>query len=211
MALVLGTADLANNTASVWMRGWEKQGYVNDTKKWNLAHGRLSLAHRLNPLNADYSANLGRLMDWQSLQYSPVSAEHNNYRVRASQYYRESVGKRPSWGYAWAHYAESLLLLGNRGVEFLQALEKAIVLAPWEPGVQRKVVWIGLATWADLPEHLRAMVKESVHRTIELDLHLDEVVRLAIQFDWLDHLSPMMMTDRQLKALARISRQNERR
>ena len=210
-ALLLGVADLASVTANVWMRAWEKQGYVSDPEQWSAAYGRLSLARRLNPLNADYSANLGRLMDWQSWRHSPGSAEYEQYRVRASQYHAESVGKRPSWGYAWAHYAESQLLLGNRGYEFVQALEQAIVLAPWEPGVQRKVVWMGLAAWADLPGHLRVMVKENIHRTVKLDLYLNEVVRLAVQFGWLDHLVPMMQTQRQLKVLEQHSRQLRQR
>ena len=211
MALVLGIADLASVSANVWMRGWEEQGYISDLAQWDSAYRRLSLARRLNPLSADYSADLGRLMDWQSLRQSPESAKYAAYRARASQFHGEAIGKRPSWGYAWAHYAENQLLQGNRGYEFLKALDKAIVLAPWEPGVQRKVAWMGLATWDDLPEHLRVMVKESIRRTVELDHYLDEVVRLAVQFGWLDHLIPMMQTDRHRKVLEHILKQLERR
>ena len=211
IALLLGTADLAGVTAKLWMRDWEKQGYVTNPEQWSTAYGRLSLARRLNPLDADHSANLGRLMDWQSWRHLPGGIRFEDFRVRARQYYQESVEKRPSWGYAWAHYAESRLLLGHRDHEFVQALENAIVLAPWEPGVQRKVVWMGLATWADLPDHLRVMVKENVRRTMKLDLYLDEVVRLAVQFEWLDHLVPMMQTDRQHEVFERISRQLGRR
>ena len=195
LALVLGIADLASVSANVWMRGWEEQGYISDPAQWDSAYRRLSLARRLNPLSADYSADLGRLMDWQSLRQSPESAKYAAYRARASQFHGEAIGKRPSWGYAWAHYAENQLLQGNRGYEFLQALDKAIVLAPWEPGVQRKVAWMGLATWDDLPEHLRVMVKESIRRTVELD----------------HYLIPMMQTDRHRKVLEHILKQLERR
>jgi hypothetical protein len=204
-------ADLASVSANVWMRGWEEQGYLSDPAQWDAAYRRLSLARRLNPLSAAYSADMGLLMDWKSLRQSPESAKFAAYRARASQFYGEAIGKRPSWGYAWARYAESQLLLGNQGYEFLQALEKAILLAPWEPGVQRKVAWMGLATWDELPERLRVVVKKSIRRTVELDLYLDEVVRLAVQFGWLDHLMPMMRTDRQLKALERILKQLEQR
>ncbi len=211
LALVLGVADLASVSANVWMRGWEEQGYLSDPAQWDAAYSRLSLARRLNPLSADYSADLGLLMGWRSLRPSPTGAQYAAYRASAVNFYGESVGKRPSWGYAWARYAESQLLLGNQGYEFLQALEKAIALAPWEPGVQRKVAWMGLATWDDLPERLRIVVKESVRRTIELGLYLDEVVRLAVQFGWLDQLIPMMRTDGQRKALERILKQLEQR
>ena len=50
------------------MAGWEEQQRVDDPNSWDKARDRLSLARRLNPLNADYSADLGRLMEWRSWQ-----------------------------------------------------------------------------------------------------------------------------------------------
>jgi hypothetical protein len=211
LALVLGIADLASVSANVWMRGWEDQGYVSDPVQWDDAYSRLSLAHSMNPLSADHSADLGRLMDWQSLRQSPDGAKFTALREHASQFHAEAIGKRPSWGYAWAHYAENQLLLGNRGDDFLLALEKAIVLAPWEPGVQIKIAWIGMATWADLPERMRVVVKESIRRTVEANENFIDTVRLAIQYDWLDYLTPMIHTERQLAVLEYVLQQVERR
>lgn len=211
LALLGGIADLARATANVWMRNWEKQGHVGSVDEWTTVYERLSLARRLNPFSADASADLGRLMAWRSLGHAARRAPYESSLSRAAQFYAESIEKRPSWGYAWAHYAESRLLLGDRGDGFLLALERAILLAPWEPGVQRKAVWIGLAAWNDLPEHLRDLVRENVGRSIAFDPQLDEVVRLAIQFDWLDQLIPMLRTGRQLDALGRIVEQNRRR
>ena len=151
-------------------------------------------------------------MDWQSLRQSPESAKYVAYRARASQFHGEAIGKRPSWGYAWAHYAENQLLLGNRGDDFLFALEKAIVLAPWEPGVQLKVAWIGMAAWDRSAEsYARAIVEESIRRTVETDDNYIEAVRLAIQFRWVEHLTPMLRTDRQLSMLERLLKHAERR
>jgi len=184
---------------------------LSDPAQWDTAYGRLSLARRLNPLSADYSADLGLLMDWQSLRQSPESAKFAAYRVRASQFHGEAIGKRPSWGYAWARYAEDQLLLGKRGDDFVLALEKAIVLAPWEPGVQLKVAWIGMASWGRLPNRVRGLVEESVRRTVETDSNLIELVRLAIQYSWLDYLTPMMRTERQAAVLEYVLQQVERR
>ena len=193
------------------MRGWEEQGYISDPAQWDAAYGRLSLARNLNPLSADYSADLGRLMDWQSLRQSPESAIYAAYRVRASEFHRESIGKRPSWGYAWAHYAENQLLRGNQGADFLLALEKAIVLAPWEPGAQLKVAWIGMTVWDDLPSRMRVIVEESIRRTVKLDSNLADAVRIAVQTGWLDHLTPMIRTETQFAVLDRVLKQVERR
>ena len=140
---MLGIADLASVSANVWMRGWEDQGYMRDPAQWDDAYRRLSLARGLNPLSADHSADLGRLMDWQSLRQSLGCAEYATDRARAGHCHAEAIVKRPTWGYAWAHYAENQLLMGNQGDDFLLALEKAIVLAPWEPGVQIKTILQG--------------------------------------------------------------------
>lgn len=208
---MLGIADLASVSANVWMRGWEDQGYMRDPAQWDDAYKRLNLARGLNPLSADHSADLGRLMDWQSLRQPAGSAEYAAYRAHAGRFHAEAIVKRPSWGYAWAHYAENQLLTGNQGDDFLLALEKAIVLAPWEPGVQIKTAWIGMATWDDLPNRVRILVEESIGRTVETDENLIGAVRLAIQYGWLDRLTPMMRTERQLAVLEYVLQHVERR
>lgn len=211
IALGLGVADLASVSANVWMREWEGRGNIDQPSQWDLAYSRLRLARRLNPLSADYSAGLGQLMEWRSWQQSPESAEFLIARRQAGQFYAETIARRPGWGFAWAHYAENLLLSGDQGQAFLDALRKAIVLAPWEPGVQRKVAWMGMATWRDLPDYMHNLVEESIRRTVELDTNLNEVVRLAVQYDWLDHLVPMLQSDRQLAALEFVLRQRDQR
>lgn len=210
LALVLGVADLAAASAGVWMRDWEKRGYVGDAEQWDRAFARVSLARRLNSLDADHSANLGRLMEWQSWS-SATSSGYTTYRNRAAKLYAEAIGLRPTWGYAWAHYAENQFLLGSPGEEFLVALEKAMVLGPWEPGVQRKVAWIGMAAWHDLPSRTRILFEENIRRSIALDSNTREIFRFAIHFDWLDQLSPMLKTDNQLSALEDVRRQTRSR
>ena len=137
----------------------------------------------------------------------PGSVESLKYRGRADRFYAETIGNRPSWGFAWALYAENQLLSGERGSEFLRALEKAMVLAPWEPGVQRKVAWMGMSSWDELPVSLRFMVENSIRRSVALETYLNELVRVAIQYDWLDRLQPMLRTDRQRAALALVLKQ----
>jgi hypothetical protein len=204
LALSLCVANLADVSTHAWMREWEEQMLVGEPGDWHSAYERLKLARRLNPLNADYSADLGRLMEWQAWRYLPESAEGMNYRARADFFYREAIGKRPIWGFAWAHFAENRLLSGNRDGEFMMALEKAIRLAPWEPGVQRKVAWMGMATWAEQPPLMRRLVEESVARTVTGGGDVEELARLAIQYDWLHRLTPMMRTRRQSAALERV-------
>lgn len=211
VALGFGIAGLAGDSVRVWMKTWERQGYVNDAQQWDQAYFRLSLARRLNPLKADYSADLGRLMEWRAWRQLPDAPENARDRAIAEFFYREAIGSRPGWGYAWANFAENRLLQGKLDVEFLRALEMATIYAPWEPWVLLKVAWMGMATWDQLPDHMRPIVKESIRRLVELEAFPYDIVRLAVQYNWLDRLTPMLHTKRQLDALEFVLEQLETR
>ena len=183
------------------MKTWAGQRHVSNIRQWDNAYSRLLLAHRLNPLNADYSADLGGLMEWKAWRHAPDDPEYIRDRANSEFFYAKAIRARPGWGYAWANFAENRLLQGKSDGKFLHAIEMAIDYAPWEPWVQKKVAWMGMATWNELPDRMRPMVKESIRRTVDLEIFHYEIVRLAIQYNWLDHLRPMLHTDRQLKAL----------
>jgi len=193
------------------MSEWERQGTVANLEQWEIALDRQLLARRLNQLNADYSADLGRLMEWRSWQMRPGSEDFAKSRDLAEDFYIEAISKRPSWGFGWAHYAENQLLRRRTGREFRTALSRAIELAPWEPGVHRKVAWMGMATWDQLPPDLRERVKDNIERAVQLDVHRHEIVRLAVQYDWLPHLRPMMRTKRQMDTMSFVLKQIEAR
>ena len=209
IALGFGIAGLADDTVRVWMKSWERQRQLGDVSQWDQAYSRLRVARRLNPLNADYSANLGHLMAWRAWSQLPGSREHAEDRANAERMYLKSIGVRPGWGYAWASFAEIQLLQGNSGAEFVHALEMAIIQAPWEPWVQKKVAWMGMATWEDLPNPTREMVSENIRRTVILGRFPDEIIRIAAQYDWLEHLRPMLQTERQLDTAKFVHKQLE--
>lgn len=211
ISLSHGFADLAAGSARAWMREWQQQRQLSSAEQWTDAVERLSLARRLNPLNADYSADLGRLTEWRSwLQTAPDETSRAS-RALAGELYRESLGKRPSWGFAWAHYAENQMLSGQPGPDLEKSLRRSIELAPWEPGVQLKVAFVGMAAWDSLSPELRDDVTDSVERAVQLDVHRDEIVRLAIQYDWLDNLIPLMRTERQIATLNFVVERSRRR
>jgi len=209
LAVVFGVADLAGNSARGWMTSWETQRRVGDAGQWEKAHSRLAFARRLNPLSADYSANLGHLMEWRSWHEPPDSPGFTQARANAEFFYLEAIRRRPSWGYAWANFAENRLLLGNSDGKFLRALEMAMALAPWEPLVQRKVAWMGMATWGKLPDPTRELVTENIRRIVELEDFSNEIVRFAIHYDWLEHLKPMLHSKRQRAGLEFVLKQVE--
>lgn len=204
-------ADLAGGSARQWLDSWDDTGRITDLRDWNTVHERLLLAGRLAPLSADHAAELGRVLEWRAWQHAPDSPLGAELRQAASRHYGDALLHRPSWGYAWALYAENRLLSGAFDDLFLHALNKAMELAPWEPLVQRKVAWMGMATWNDLPADARSLVKDSISRAMALDVYRYEVIRLAFQYDWLEELRPMVRDDRQRAAYEFVLRQLNRR
>jgi hypothetical protein len=207
LALFWSLADLASVRARLSMADWELQRHVGPVEDWHRAYDRLRLARRLNPLSADYSADLGRLLEWQAWQSPPGSHAYDEYRARADRMYLEAVNKRPSWGFGWAHLAENRLLRGIEDQNFRFPLEKAMALAPWEPVVQRKIAWMGMTSWPTLPESTRSNVRNTVQRALDLSVYSDEIVRLSIQYDWNEELVPMLRTQRQLDVFNFVGRQ----
>lgn len=200
LALAFGIAGLAHDTARVAMKAWERQGHVSGAGQWQQANSRLLLARRLNSFNADYHADLGRMMEWRAWGTVRDGREPGRDRAHADRYYREAIDRRPGWGYAWANFAENRFLQGKLDAEFLRALEMAMEQAPWEPRVLEKVAWMGMAAWSRLPDSAREPVAESIRRMVELEESPYDIVRLAAQYGWLDRLRPMLHTERQLKA-----------
>lgn len=210
-AAIYCVADLASGSARAWMRSWEESGHLIDSSQWRIVHGRLRLANRLVPWGADRAADMGRLMEWGAWQHAPHDPRGLIFRETASRHYRMALQRRPGWGYAWAHFAENRLLSGMRDEVFLAALAKATDLAPWEPQVQRKVAWLGMLAWNDLGPRMREIVRRNTARAMTLDVHRYEIIQLAIQFEWLDELRPMLSDERQQAAYALIVGRSGRR
>ena len=204
LAAGVALSDLAGATARAKMRGWEERLRLDDPGDWTLAYRRLGLSRRLNPLNADHSADLGHLAEWRSWSLPPADPRRLELLAEARRFHSEAVGKRPSWGFAWARLAENRMLSGLVDDDFVASLDNAMRLAPWEPGVQRKVAWMGMAAWDGLPAATRRAVEESIRRSVILELHPEELVRLALQYDWLERLRPMMQTPRSRSALSKV-------
>lgn len=211
IAIVYCIAALANGSARSWMAVWEDNGRLSNLAEWHAARDRLRFAVRLTPLNADYAADLGRLMEWAAWRHGPDDERGIQFRRAAVVQYSKVALRRPSWGYGWAHLAESRLLGEGADAGFRHALLKAIELAPWEPQVQRKVAWLGMAAWGELPPDLRDLVRHNVSRAVSLDVHRDEIIRLAFQYEWLDQLRPMLKNERQRAAYEFVAAQMRKR
>ncbi len=174
------------------------------TDRWQTAVRRIQQARAINPFDANYAAELGRhhaWLAWQSQGLAGVSAGHRNI---SSNGYRQAIRLRPIWGFAWANYAEANLLAGKGNSETGSALWQAIALAPYEPGVQLKVLLVGFSLWDDLPSKLRAEVQATAKRAVEIDNDVNMIIRTAVQTGRESVLASVLSEARHLEALEKV-------
>ena len=178
-AALNGTAHLGATVARDQLAAWEKTATLPGPDPWRQAYRRIQLSRWLDPLQADYPADLARLHMWQGLAFPVGSRESTAHRRYAAAYYREALGKRPTWALAWISFAENRVMLSGWDPTARYALVRANQAAPWEPGVQMRTIWLGLAMWDLLSEELRAETTAAVRRSIALDYEVTRIVRLA--------------------------------
>ncbi len=174
------------------------------TDRWQTAVRRIQQARAINPFDANYAAELGRhhaWLAWQSQGLTGVSARHRDI---SSDSYRQAIRLRPIWGFAWANYAEANLLAGKGNSETGSALWQAIALAPYEPGVQLKVLLVGFSLWDDLPSKLRAEVQATAKRAVEIDNDVNMIIRTAVQTGRESVLGSVLSEARHLEALEKV-------
>ena len=88
-------------------------------------------------------------------------------RREAYTHYKKAISLRPTWPYAWVNLALVKYRLGETDDEFYYALHKADELGPWEPGVQRVIVDIGLHYWNSLSSDERKFVLNIIEKSLK--------------------------------------------
>jgi len=201
-------ADVQAIPARNAMSKWEKSLSINNDE-WERVSVRMHAAFELNSLSADYAMDLGRLYEWQALQKERWTQHAHQHRELAIQYFRTTTQLRPSWGFAWAHLAQSKIINQELDKETIAALEKAMVLAPWEIGVQRKVISVGFALWTNLSEDMQEQILRELERAVQLQP--GAMIKLAIKQGWVKHLVPLLKDERDLKYLVQLQKTQDYR
>ena len=203
----IGVAYLGAAPTADVLQAWQTSRSVSRVEQWEWVFERLHIARRLNRLRADYPGDIARLHMWQALAFPVDSPESRVHRVHAAAYYREALAHRPTWGLAWLNAAENHIMLAGIDSNAAQAFGRGNQVAPWEPGVQSRTIWMGLAMWEVLPGALRREVTGAVSRSLAINHDVTTTVRLAVQYGWIDRLRPMLLTDAQRDVLSLVERQ----
>lgn len=192
LAASWGVAELVVKQPRYLMQQWEQGKRDRTPADWQAAVEAMRLALRLNPDNPDYYFELGRLYEWRALE-KPLWTEHaREYRAQAIGYYRKAVQQRPVWALAWIHLAMNKTMNRELDDEAKAALEHAATYGPWEYGVHRQIIWLGLATW----NHLPASTQQKITAVIEQSLTTKREVRFihetAERFTWQEQLNAIV-------------------
>jgi len=178
--------------------------------RWREAFHRLHQARALDPLNANYTAELGRYHAWLAWRSDRATEASRSYRQRSRAAYAEAIARRPTWGYAWANYAEATLLAGVTGPGANLALERAMVLAPWEAKTQIKSLLVGLSLWNGLSEAQRNEVTATLRRALFVGDDVELIIRMAVQSGQVTLLEGMLTQARHRVLLGRVIAQSGR-
>ena len=82
---------------------------------------------------------------------------------------RKALIQRPTSPFVWANFALSKLYLGEKDEELVQALMRSEALGPWQPEVQKTVVFVGLSVWNRLNPAEQAAVVRAMERGARRD------------------------------------------
>ncbi len=186
------------------MEQWTCDGKVQDQQQWEQQRKLLDIANYLAPRNADVAADIGRMHEWKAQSYPVWKRDAHEARREAIANYRRAVKYRPTWALGWLNLAQSKVLNGEMDDEAVMALENAIHFGRWQAEVQNRLVWLNLAIWNSLPEHLKLLAKQQISDMIIKDGNLQYLIAVSVRFDWLNELDPLLETQSQRDVLNKI-------
>ena len=176
-----GVADLFFRMAQAPIKQWSDTVTHSDSHgKIKELEGLLKKALMLEPGNASTHFYLGRLYGKATYDKTLAYNERMHYAKMALEEYRASLALRPAYPYTWGNLALIKGWLGQvRDAEFKAAYENVVRLGPWEPGLHRSMIWLGLRNWAYLDVSLRNKVKLFINRALRMQPL--EIMKMAEQ------------------------------
>lgn len=179
-------------------------------ERWREAFARLHQARALDPLNAKYAAELGRHHAWLAWRSLSVADASRAYRRNSQEAFSQAISLRPSWGYAWANFAEARLLQGLTDERTVAALDRAMTLSPWEPKTHQKSLLLAFALWDALDQEQRQMAGNTLQRALLAGVELDLIFRMAVQAGQQKLVKEMLTQSHHRRRLDELIAQSER-
>lgn len=210
LAAAWGAAELESMGPRQKLLAWEKAGAVGSQAEWEEALARQSLALRINPLNASYALDMGRIHEWKAMSYSPWLKEARAARKSAMERYRKAASLRPSWSVAWINLAQAKAMDFTYDQETFAALENAMTLGRWDQAVALKVVDMGFAGWENLPEGQRGAFTSFLKKLITSGSGLNHALISAAESGRADVMAPLLESQSARNTLSCLTNAKEK-
>lgn len=156
-----GLADLASRQLIEKEQEWFIEGSVKSYAEWKQATDWGRLAIKLNPYQARFYEEVGRVYFWRFfVEDRQIESFEQSQSVinEGAEYLRKAIEKRPTWPSTWAYLLRLKSIGGQIDPEFVQIWDRTIVLGDWEPIVQMTLLEAGLIHWPILDADLRERV-----------------------------------------------------
>ncbi len=154
----------AGHTFSMWhFSDWQKSGKIPDVRTWKWVHEAMYWSLKLDPNNAEYSNDMGRLYAFTAENMTEHESQKEPLLEISLSFFRDAVRLRPSWDRAWANLALIQYRRGIFNAELVFFLNRAMTLGGGVPAVQQIVAEVGVANWRKLPVEMRWKVLNNIH------------------------------------------------
>jgi len=158
-----GIASAGHSFAMWHFESWQKSATPPDVRTWKWVHEAMRWSLKLDPGNAEYSNDMGRLYDYTAMNMVEHASQIQPLLTISLSFFRQATRLRPAWAFAWANLALLKHQLGHIDAEFDHALDRAMRLGAALPPVQRVVAEAGVAHWRHLSVAMRRKVLVNIH------------------------------------------------
>ena len=160
-----GMADMYAYPVRYDIERWEQKG-VSDNSEIAEAAESIDRALSWQPQNPELIELKARVQLYEASLIEDDQAFKEKLRSILSLH-EQAIGLRSEWAYSWANKALIKAYLQEFDAEYLQAMQQAVLLGPWELSANLAVLEAGLIGWFSLSSDDRIVVTETASRTAE--------------------------------------------
>ncbi|EPJ56267.1 MAG: hypothetical protein OFPI_00570 [Osedax symbiont Rs2] len=131
------------------------------------AEDKILKSIRFNPDNAEYWEYLGRIHYLRAISHYQDDSLFNKFILMAYHSHKKAISLRPQWPYSWANLALMKSHLQQLDVEYLYAVNQAVLYGPWEIASNEAIVQAGFNGWRKLNINSRNMTTEALERVYQ--------------------------------------------
>jgi len=158
-----GVASAGHSFAMWHFDGWQQPDDTPNVRIWKWVHEAMRWSLKLDPDNAEYSNDMGRLYEYTAVRMVEHDSQIQPLLAISLSFFQQATRLRPAWAIAWANLALLKHRMGSIDPEFEHALGSAIQLGGALPSVQRIVAEVGVAHWRYLSVAMRRAVLGNIH------------------------------------------------